>query len=1309
MAAQMDLFSVPRAPTPAPRIETTPTVAQVSHGHPLRPYQQEAVDSVMRIETTPTVAQVSHGHPLRPYQQEAFDSVMRELGDVRSTLLVLPTGAGKTRIATELASRRGDDRILFLAHRDELLVQAHARLARDCGDIVGLDQADRMAGDERLVVASVQTISRQSRLERFRPDRFDLIIVDECHHSAAPTYKRVLDYFGNAKICGLTATPDRADEKAMGQIFDSVAYLYEIEDAIRDGYLCDVVCSRIEIAGLDLSSVKTTAGDLNQGQLDAIMKVEENLLAVADATMREAGERKTLVFTTSVDNAKRLAEIMNRHRKGCAKSVDGKTKIDERRGILAGHQDGGYQFLVNCGIACLDDETEILTDSGWVGHKKISTDHRIANWQPGGRMFFAPPIGIEIRKRKPGERMVVLETPRFSMRVTEDHRVLYRTWMQGDFLEARARDIVDKACALPICGIAEPANITIPDEGPQVQSRGRAIAAISHGLRKRNGLPIKESKSEAARRYDERRLLRYTQPSELTEADCQFIGFWLGDGSTCHLRRGGVEHTLHNDENLIEANEWIDNLCRRIGVDFVKHKKPATWQWSIGRGTGFGSQQRRGLYRLEPYLEKSGSPFLWALNRQQYAWLIGGFWMADGGHGKAAEPRSITSAGRVGIFNTNAALMNQLQAIGVSRGFRCTLRSKDNGEGHLPLWTLGVSDRSQHHMTKFRPQFEDEWKDETVWCVKSDTSWIVARRHGAVFVTGNTEGYDDPSISCVALARPTKSRALHTQMCGRGLRIHPGKENCISEGQRVLTDHGLVPIEHVTTEMLIWDGSGFFSHDGAIFRGEREVIQYAGLEATADHRVWTKEGWQTFGECSEQQIPISITEHAGLPVREADGHFRSGFAAEWEAAPSRRMPDMQGKKIEGHREPEAGHGGMSSVREPGASAPLACPSSGCGQAEMRESEESQVCGLRRERDSVPIRISDHDGRLGSGEIGDTSGHGDRQDPELRELRAGEPPAFDKEAKHGAHQKADAFCASARVSPTASGDQVCGFDADTSCGDDNFRRDSGEIQSSVIQTKRRVWDILNAGPFHRFTVEGLLVHNCLLIDFVGNSGRHKLASALDVLGGKYTEDEEELAQELVKKNPGMKARDALDQAHAQAERLKREAEEAAKRAAIKAKAIYTKSTVNPFSVFHLDVAREMAISDRFGGRSPSEKQLACLERAKIPIPPGCTAQLASKLIGTMIKRREEHLATFGQLKTLQKYGVNDVNIRFDTASSIITAINANGWKPLPFAKLDALLARNTSSAQPSAPVRDPVVAPSQKPGELAMLDKVFDDF
>ncbi len=528
-------------------------------------------------------------HGLRPYQEEAVSNAIERIGDDRSTLLVMPTGSGKTRCATEIAKRRGRDRILFLAHRDELLQQALDRFRHDTGEAVGLDQAQIFGGSERLMVGSVQTVTMGHRLERFPKNRFNLIIVDEAHHAPAPSYRKIIDYFDAAKVIGLTATPDRADEKAMGMVFDSVAFLYEIEDAIRDGYLCDVACSRLVIAGLDLSACKTTAGDLNQGDLDKVMAIEEVMQGVADATIREAGTRKTLLFTTSVDNAHRLAEIMNRHRKGCARAVDGKTEIDERRKLLSDHQDGSYQFLCNVGIA--------------------------------------------------------------------------------------------------------------------------------------------------------------------------------------------------------------------------------------------------------------------------------------------------------------------------------------------------------------------------------------------------TEGYDDPSIACVAIARPTKSRALYTQMAGRGLRIFGGK------------------------------------------------------------------------------------------------------------------PD-----------------------------------------------------------------------------------------------------------------------------------------------------------------------------------------CLILDFVGNSGRHKLSSALDVLGGRYTEEEEERAQQIVDEKPGIKARDAISEAKAALEREKHEAELIARRAAIKAHAVYSKQAVNPFATLHMDVQREVEMSERFGGKLPSEKQIACLEKFKIPVVPGMTSALASRLIGTAITRMKKNLASFPQLKMLQKYGIDNVNIGFQTASQLIDAISSNGWKPIGYARTQEIMER-----------------------------------
>jgi len=292
----------------------------------------------------------AHGSAvLRPYQTSAIAGIAAELEKHRSTLLVMATGTGKTTVFGEVA-RNWPGRVLVLAHREELIEQARSRLAVMTQEYVGVEQAQWNAQAERIVIGSVQTLSRESRLARFSRDRFSLVIVDEAHHAVAASYRKVLDHFEGAKLLGVTATPDRSDESAMGQVFDSVAYVYDIQDGIRDKWLVPVSCQMVEVAGVDLSGVKTTAGDLNQGQLDAVMASEEALHGIAKPTLELAGDRRTILFTTSVDNAHRLAEVLNRYRAGSARAVDGGTATDLRKATLAGHKRGDYQFLVNVGV-----------------------------------------------------------------------------------------------------------------------------------------------------------------------------------------------------------------------------------------------------------------------------------------------------------------------------------------------------------------------------------------------------------------------------------------------------------------------------------------------------------------------------------------------------------------------------------------------------------------------------------------------------------------------------------------------------------------------------------------------------------------------------------------------------------------------------------------------------------------------------------------------------------------------------------------------------------------------------------------------
>ena len=286
---------------------------------------------------------------LRPYQRDAVVGISEKLAEFRSTLLVIPTGTGKTRVFTEVA-RHWPGKVLVLAHRDELLQQARGRLGKETGEMVGLEQADFYAGNERIVVGSVQTLAQPDRLSRWKPDHFGLVVCDEAHHAPSPSYRRIFDHFSGAKLLGVTATPDRADEKAMGLVFESVAYVYEIDDAIKDGYLCPIRILPIFLGELDLSSCRTTAGDLNQGDLDAAM-VEAAIAHMVKSTVEESGDLKTLFFTTSVDNATRSAELFNGIKPGSARSVNGKTPVDVRRSILAGFERGDFQYLTNCGIA----------------------------------------------------------------------------------------------------------------------------------------------------------------------------------------------------------------------------------------------------------------------------------------------------------------------------------------------------------------------------------------------------------------------------------------------------------------------------------------------------------------------------------------------------------------------------------------------------------------------------------------------------------------------------------------------------------------------------------------------------------------------------------------------------------------------------------------------------------------------------------------------------------------------------------------------------------------------------------------------
>ncbi|MFH1418777.1 MAG: DEAD/DEAH box helicase [Planctomycetota bacterium] len=308
---------------------------------------------------------------LRPYQISAVEQTFAAWRNAQAVLGVAATGLGKTiALASILARHPG--RTMIIAHREELIFQAAQKVKLVTGIEADIEMADMRAaesslhGKARVVISTIQTQTAGSnggRMQRFDPHEFGLLIVDEAHHSTAVSFRRAIDHYRqnpDLHILGVTATPDRADEEALGQVFDDVAFDYDIRFGIEDGWLVPIVQRSVHVDGLDLSAVRTTAGDLNGADLASVMEYERNLHEVAAPTIDlTADGRKTLIFAASLAHAERLCEILNRHRTGCARWVSGKTPKPERRQLFDDYARREFQYLVNVGVA-----TEGFDDPG---------------------------------------------------------------------------------------------------------------------------------------------------------------------------------------------------------------------------------------------------------------------------------------------------------------------------------------------------------------------------------------------------------------------------------------------------------------------------------------------------------------------------------------------------------------------------------------------------------------------------------------------------------------------------------------------------------------------------------------------------------------------------------------------------------------------------------------------------------------------------------------------------------------------------------------------------------------------------------
>lgn len=283
---------------------------------------------------------------LRPYQEEARRAILSEWEDGRRrTLLVLPTGTGKTIVFSAVIADRvqAGDRVLVLAHRGELLEQAADKLQKSTGLGCAVEKAESTSAGSwfRVTVGSVQSMMQPRRLAQFPEDWFGTIVIDEAHHCLTDSYQRVLEHFPEARVLGVTATPDRSDMRNLGQYFDSLAYEYTLPQAIRQGYLSPIRALTVPLS-LDISGVGIAAGDYKAGELGTAL--DPYLESIAYEMRNYCAGRKTVVFLPLVATSQKFRDILNDNGFRAAE-VNGNS--ENRAEIIRDFAAGKYDVLCN--------------------------------------------------------------------------------------------------------------------------------------------------------------------------------------------------------------------------------------------------------------------------------------------------------------------------------------------------------------------------------------------------------------------------------------------------------------------------------------------------------------------------------------------------------------------------------------------------------------------------------------------------------------------------------------------------------------------------------------------------------------------------------------------------------------------------------------------------------------------------------------------------------------------------------------------------------------------------------------------------
>lgn len=731
---------------------------------------------------------------LRPYQTEAVNAVydhLRTRDD--NPCVVLPVGTGKSVVLAQIATDAVDlwsGRVLILAHVKELLEQNADKIRALCPHLdigvysAGLNSRDT---DHAVIVAGIQSVyKRASEL-----GAFDLVIVDECHLIPPDGEGRYRAFLADAKninpnirIIGLTATPFRLKGGLICQennILNHVCYEAGLKEMIAQRYLSPLV-SRSGKAEAKLDNLHIRGGEFINSEIEEAMDNDDLVNAACREIVELTKDRQSvLIFTSSVEHCKHVAaKIKQWSGQECA-IVTGSTPAAERAEILArfkGEQvvDDFFsykprlKFMANVNVLttgfdapnidcivllrptnspgllvqmCLDKQTEILTENGWRNWDNLQSHEPVGAFNMDiGRIEFCPVESKIERGLANGESMVEVKAHHLDIRVTNTHDFVFH-------------------------------------------NRHRTNAK----WQKRSAKELKKYKDSF---YIPVAANQEGQGLDLTDDEIRFLGWVLTDGcmdeKTLSISISQSVESPYND-HIVSV---LDGCGFGYGRYRIKRKGELAkyadiYHYHIPHGQPRGkNKDKRGWAKLFKFFSERILFSLKDISQRQLALMLECMNYANGNKCKKLDytPRGY----RLAIGN-HKALADDLQALLIQRGYRCNMsiqkqktsfHSGEPAEQYLLYVkkqlnaTIGGATHSPSKLVKNRCSIKDSdfLPSERVWCVSNRLGTLVTRRNGKIAILGN---------------------------CGRGTRLHPGKENCLvlDYGENILR-HG--PIDMITVE-----------------------------------------------------------------------------------------------------------------------------------------------------------------------------------------------------------------------------------------------------------------------------------------------------------------------------------------------------------------------------------------------------------------------------------------------------------------------------------------------------------------------------